>query len=137
MHDGNQWQPSAANPAGDGHRDERGDGVRLVESIALSLQKSPTDSWGTQYNFPSGATRLTMAAGSPVAAGFGGDILGFGGDILGFGGDILGAEIINPNKHPAPFFKLLAGPDRGWSRLTSSGARMLPFSWSSPFVANA
>ena len=57
-----------------------------------------------------------MAAGSPVAAGFGADILGFGADILGFGVDILGAEIINPNKHSAPFFKLLAGPDRDWSR---------------------
>ena len=41
MNDGNQWQPSAANPAEDGHRDEDGDGVRGADE---QLPGAPDDS---------------------------------------------------------------------------------------------
>ena len=41
MNDGNQWQPSAANPAEDGHRAEPGDGVRGADE---QLPGAPDDS---------------------------------------------------------------------------------------------
>ena len=41
MNDGNQWQPSAANPAENEHRDEDGDGVRGADE---QLPGAPDDS---------------------------------------------------------------------------------------------
>ena len=41
MNDGNQWQPSTANPAEDGHRAEPGDGVRGADE---QLPGAPDDS---------------------------------------------------------------------------------------------